>query len=91
MTTQIGFIGQGWIGRHYADEFESRMYDVVRYSLEEQYIGNKDRISTCTVVFIAVPTPTTLDGSSQHSFLAQQKSYRRPSLTSLCSIALNFW
>jgi UDPglucose 6-dehydrogenase len=62
MTTQIGFIGQGWIGRHYADEFESRMYDVVRYSLEAQYVGNKDRISACSVVFIAVPTPTTPDG-----------------------------
>lgn len=59
---QIGFIGQGWIGRHYSDEFEARMYDVVRYSLEAEYVANKDRISTCSVVFIAVPTPTTPDG-----------------------------
>ena len=62
METKIGFIGQGWIGRHYADEFESRMYSVVRYSLEEQYIMNKDAIRECEVVFIAVPTPTTEAG-----------------------------
>ncbi|MFT7507579.1 MAG: nucleotide sugar dehydrogenase [Acidimicrobiales bacterium] len=62
MTTQIGFIGQGWIGRHYADEFESRMYDVIRYSLEEPYVQNKEHITGCEVVFIAVPTPTTKDG-----------------------------
>jgi UDPglucose 6-dehydrogenase len=59
METKIGFVGQGWIGRHYADEFESRMYSVVRYSLEEPYIQNKDLIQECEVVFIAVPTPTT--------------------------------
>lgn len=61
-SAPIGFIGQGWIGRHYADEFESRMYDVVRYSLEEPYVKNKELISSCEVVFIAVPTPTTQDG-----------------------------
>jgi UDPglucose 6-dehydrogenase len=62
MNIKIGFIGQGWIGRHYADEFESRMYTVVRYSLDEPYINNKDIIKECEVVFIAVPTPTTTDG-----------------------------
>lgn len=60
--TSIGFIGQGWIGRHYADEFESRMYDVVRYALEEPYVQNKEHIPKCEVVFIAVPTPTTQEG-----------------------------
>lgn len=62
MNTKIGFIGQGWIGRHYADEFESRMYNVVRYSLEEPYVQNKSLIQECDVVFIAVPTPTNEDG-----------------------------
>lgn len=62
METKIGFIGQGWIGKHYADEFESRMYNTVRYSLEAPYIQNKDLIKDCEVVFIAVPTPTTEDG-----------------------------
>lgn len=58
----IGFIGQGWIGRHYADDFESRGLTVVRYALEEAYIGNKDKIAECDIVFIAVPTPTTEKG-----------------------------
>lgn len=59
---QIGFIGQGWIGRNYAEEFEERGYRVVRYGLEEPYILNKDSLKECDVVFIAVPTPTTPDG-----------------------------
>lgn len=59
---KIGFIGQGWIGRHYADDFEQRGYEVVRYALEAPYVANKDHIQTCDIVFIAVPTPTTLDG-----------------------------
>lgn len=60
--TRVGFIGQGWIGRNYADDFEKRGYDVVRYALEEPYAGNKDAIRDCDIVFIAVPTPTTKDG-----------------------------
>jgi len=60
--TRIGFIGQGWIGKHYADEFEERLYSVVRYALEEPYVQNKDQIKECQVVFIAVPTPTTPEG-----------------------------
>jgi nucleotide sugar dehydrogenase len=35
---------------------------VVRYSLEEPYVHNKDAITQCDIVFIAVPTPTTPDG-----------------------------
>lgn len=59
---KIGFIGQGWIGKNYADDFEARGYTVVRYALEEPHIKNKDAIATCDIVFIAVPTPTTPDG-----------------------------
>jgi UDPglucose 6-dehydrogenase len=59
---KIGFIGQGWIGRHYADDFETRGYTVVRYGLEAPYTENKAAIATCDVVFIAVPTPTTENG-----------------------------
>ncbi|MEI7956961.1 MAG: hypothetical protein WCJ66_17495 [Verrucomicrobiota bacterium] len=63
MTTQrIGFIGQGWIGRNYADCFESRGFDVVRYSMEEPFVGNRQRLKDCRIVFIAVPTPTTPSG-----------------------------
>jgi UDPglucose 6-dehydrogenase len=55
----IGFIGQGFIGKSYADDFEQRGYPVVRYSLEPQHAGNRETIAVCDVVFIAVPTPTT--------------------------------
>jgi UDPglucose 6-dehydrogenase len=58
----IGFIGQGWIGKNYADNFEDRGYDVTRYALEEPYIDNKENIKDCDIVFIAVPTPSTPDG-----------------------------
>ncbi|MEY4747071.1 MAG: hypothetical protein RLZZ416_120 [Candidatus Parcubacteria bacterium] len=58
----IGFIGQGWIGKAYADNFERRGYKVVRYSLEQPWIKNKDKIKECDIVFIAVWTPTTPKG-----------------------------
>lgn len=58
----IGFIGQGWIGKNYADDFERRGYQITRYALEEPYVGNKEKIATCDIVFIAVPTPTTVKG-----------------------------
>jgi UDP-glucose 6-dehydrogenase len=57
-----GFIGQGWIGRAYADNFEERGYEVVRYSLEKPWVKNKDKIKDCDIVFIAVWTPTTPKG-----------------------------
>ena len=59
---KIGFIGQGWIGKNYADDFEERGFSVVRYAKEPQYEENKDLIATCDIVFIAVPTPTTPEG-----------------------------
>ena len=59
---KIGFIGQGWIGRNYANDFEARGYEVIRYALEAEYVGNKKKIAECTIVFIAVPTPTTEKG-----------------------------
>ncbi len=58
----IGFIGQGWIGKHYADDFENRGYEVVRYALEETYVSRKDEIKTCEIVFIAVPASTRAEG-----------------------------
>jgi UDP-glucose 6-dehydrogenase len=61
-SMKIGFIGQGWIGKNYADDFENRGYKVVRYALEEPYVKNKDLIAECDIVFIAVPTPTTPAG-----------------------------
>ena len=59
---KIGFIGQGWIGKNYADNFEERGLEVVRYALEEPYAKNKEKIADCDIVFIAVPTPTVPEG-----------------------------
>jgi len=58
----VGFVGQGYVGKNYADDFETRGYPVVRYSLEEPYINNKDLIRDADIVFIAVPTPSTPKG-----------------------------
>lgn len=62
LIMNIGFIGQGFIGKSYADDLERRGYRVVRYALEEPYARNKDKIRACDIVFIAVPTPTTPKG-----------------------------
>lgn len=70
---KIGFIGQGFIGKHMADDFEERGFATVRYALEPEYAGNRDAIATCDIVFIAVPTPTTptgFDASALESALA---------------------
>ena len=61
-SERIGFIGQGWVGKNYADNFEDRGYAPVRYALEEPYRANKDKIALCDIVFIAVPTPSTPEG-----------------------------
>lgn len=55
---KIGFIGQGFIGKNYADDFERRGQTIVRYGLQSEYIGNKEKISECDLVLIAVPAPT---------------------------------
>jgi len=71
-TVTIGFIGQGFIGKNYADDFERRGFSVVRYSKEAPYTKNKEKIAECDIVFIAVPTPTTargFDGSVVESVL----------------------
>jgi len=75
--TKVGFIGQGWIGKNYADDFESRGYEVVRYALEAPYKQNKDLIKECDIVFVAVPTPTTQNGFDD--------SYVRDALTAVGS------
>lgn len=59
---KIGFIGQGWIGKNYADNFEQRGFNIVRYGLEEPHLHNGDRIKDCDIVFVAVPTPSTPEG-----------------------------
>lgn len=59
MKTKIGFIGQGWIGKNLADNFEARGYETVRYAKEAPYDNNLDELKTTDIVFVAVPTPTT--------------------------------
>jgi len=58
----IGFIGQGFIGKNYADDFENRGFSVVRYARSREFAGNRERIAKCDIVFIAVPTPSTPNG-----------------------------
>ena len=58
----IGFIGQGYIGKSYSDDFENRGFNVVRYSVEEEHRHNKEKKKKCDIVFIAVPAPTTPKG-----------------------------
>lgn len=53
----IGFIGQGFIGKNYADDFEERGYNIVRYD-NKDYTHNKELIKKCDIVLIAVPTPS---------------------------------
>ncbi|USN91827.1 MAG: hypothetical protein H6782_03055 [Candidatus Nomurabacteria bacterium] len=59
---KIGCIGQGFVGKNTADNFEHRGFEVVRYALEPEYKGNAKKIVECDVVFIGVPTPTTPKG-----------------------------
>lgn len=58
----IGFIGQGFIGKNYADDFENRGYTVIRYTKGPAFARNKDKIAQCDIVFISVPTPSTPSG-----------------------------
>lgn len=62
----VGFVGQGFIGKNYADDFEKRGYEVVRYALEEPYKANKEKIKECEIVFVAVPTPTVPTGKKRN-------------------------
>ena len=71
----IGFIGQGWIGKHYADDFEKRGYKTVRYSLEEPYINNREKVKTCDIVFIAVNHSYFTDHLSQMFDLCRKDTW----------------
>lgn len=62
----IGLVGQGFVGKAAADNFEKRGFTVIRYALEVPYRANKEKIKDADVVFIAVPTPTTPKGHLTH-------------------------
>ncbi len=59
---KIGFIGQGFVGKNYADYFEKSGFEIVRYSIDPEYINNKDLLKDCDFVSISVPTPTKVGG-----------------------------
>lgn len=73
----LGFIGQGFVGKAYADDFERRGFTVVRYALEEPYRANKEKIKECDIVFIAVPTPTTPQGFDDRIVRAVMRLVRK--------------
>ena len=58
----IGLIGMGWVGGSYARDFCERGFETVSYSMEFEYVNNKNKIKDCDIVLIAVPTPTKPDG-----------------------------
>lgn len=57
-SPRLGFIGQGWIGKHLADHFEERGFATIRYAKEPPYHLNRDQLADADIIFIAVPTPT---------------------------------
>jgi len=61
-TPLIGFIGQGFIGRNYAADFENRGYEIVRYSRSLDSPETREKLANCEIVFVAVPTPTKPSG-----------------------------
>lgn len=63
--SRVGFIGQGFIGKAYADDFERRGYTVVRYGLQPEYVGNKEAIAQCDIVFVAVNAATVPSGEKR--------------------------
>lgn len=58
MNKKIGFIGQGFIGKSYSDDFETRGYQVIRYSLDPAHIDNVSKLHQADTVFIAVNAAT---------------------------------
>lgn len=77
---KLGFIGQGFVGKNYADSFEDRGFSVIRYSKEEAYSANREMLREADIIFIAVPTPTTPDGVDL-SILQEVMQHVRPSQT----------
>ncbi len=62
MSETIGFIGQGFVGSAYAENYTARGYKTVIYKKGGSYRESKKELSQCSIVFIAVPTPTTPHG-----------------------------
>jgi len=87
MINKIGFIGQGWLGKNYADWYENNTdFEVVRYD-QTKHNGNRDKIKECDLVFICVPTPTTpygFDDSTLEEVLALVGDFKIALIKSTC-------
>jgi len=59
---KIAFVGQGFVGKSYADDLEERGISVIRYALEEPYLANKSLVCEADIVFLCLPAPTTKKG-----------------------------
>ncbi len=76
----LGFIGQGWIGKNLADNFEERGHSTIRFAHEEPYNKNKELLKEADIIFVAVPTPTTPEGFDD-SILRQAMKHTSPGQT----------
>ncbi len=83
----VGFIGQGYVGGSYANNFEKRGFPTIRYSLEEPHIRNKDRVREAEIVFVCVPAPTTPKGFDS-SILREALALVRPGATAVIKSTL---
>lgn len=66
----IGFIGQGFIGKNYADDFENRGYEVVRYALEEPYLKNNFITTIFKIICIIFSYKTLPYKTYQHIYIS---------------------
>src|SRR5688572_31146562 len=56
---KIGVIGQGYVGKAYADYLEATGdHTVIRYGLEPEFNDNIFAVGSNEIVLIAVPTPS---------------------------------
>ena len=77
---KLGFIGQGWIGKNLADNFDERGHSTIRYAHEAPYNENREKLKDADIIFIAVPTPTTPEGFDD-SILRQAVKHARKGQT----------
>jgi len=66
---KIGFIGMGFVGGA-TYELINKNFETVGYDkFKEPYTENKNKLSECSVFFIALPTPMKKDGENDLSYI----------------------
>lgn len=66
---KIGFIGMGFVGNS-THHFISKNFETVPYDkFKEPYTENKDKLSECSIFFIALPTPMNKNGENDLSYI----------------------